>query len=49
MPTKVTVTSMSEEVAHYESTTKKYCNGLKVKTFEMTRSYFTENNDNGTS
>ena len=34
MPTKVTVTSMSEEVTHYESTTEKYCNGLKVKTLK---------------
>ena len=34
MPTKVTLTSMSEEVAHYESTTEKYCNGLKVKTLK---------------
>ena len=34
MPTKVTVTSMSEEVAHYENTTEKYCNGLKVKTLK---------------
>ena len=37
MPTKVTVTSMSEEVAHYESTTEKYCNGLNSESHFQTK------------